>query len=88
MVSNSNLIDNFSSKSVIFKMLQNIGNIYIYYFEAFFAIINNLELLPSNSPPIGRNQVSKFELHEKLENFPATFNGRSRHGWKGELENN
>ena len=69
---------------MIIKMLPNIGN--IYHFEWFFTMINNLESLPSNSPPIGENQVSKLRLHEKREIFLATFNGRFRYGWKDEFK--
>ena len=80
MQNETTLIDNFTSKSMIFKTWPNISN--IYHFEGFFFfLINNMESLPSNSPPIGRNHVSKVELHKKWETFLPTFNGQSGYGW-------
>ena len=71
MQNETTLIDIFSSKSVIFKTLLNIGN--IYHFEAFFAMINNLESLPSNSPPFGLDRALKARIARKMKNFSGNF---------------
>ena len=63
------LINNFASKSVIFEMLPNIGNIDIYHFEAFFSTIKNLGSLPLKSPPFGLDRALKASHCTKNEEF-------------------
>ena len=70
MQNETTLIHNSSSKSVIFKMLLTIGK---NHFEGFFTAINNLELLPSNSPSIDWNHISKLRFAQKTRKFFSNF---------------
>ena len=78
------LIDNSASKSLIFKTLPTISN--IYHFEVFFATINNMLSLPSNSPLFSLDPTPKFCIARKTRIFLRTFNGRSGYDWKCEFK--
>ena len=76
------LINDFSSKSVIFKTSLNTDKLYIILKNIFPWV----RILPPKSPPISLDKASKLQIARKTINFSVTFHGWSRYGCSWEIE--